>query len=78
MGKHDRFAAEFKHDAVAQVGDRGHAVSAVAGRLGISTRSLSTRKALFSKPVTVRNTETDRAAEPRRVKKGTGPRHRGA
>ena len=39
MGKQDRFADEFKRDAVAQVVDRGYAGSEVAERLGISTRS---------------------------------------
>ena len=39
MGKQDRFADEFKRDALAQVVDRGYAVNEVAERLGISTRS---------------------------------------
>jgi transposase len=69
MGEQDRFTDEFKRDAVAQVVERGHAVSEVAERLGISTKSLYTWKALFSKPVRGRNTETDLAAELRRVKK---------
>ena len=69
MGKQDRFTDGFKRDAVAQVVERGYAVSEVAGRLGISTKSLYTWKALFSKPVTVRDNEADLAAELRRVKK---------
>ena len=69
MGKQDRFTDEFKQDVVAQVVERGHAVSEVAERLGISTKSLYTWKALFSKPVTVRNTEADLTVELRRVKK---------
>jgi transposase len=69
MGKQDRFTDEFKQDAVAQVVERGYAVSEVAERLGISTKSLYTWKALFSKPVAVRNGEADLAAELRRVKK---------
>ena len=69
MGKQDRFTDEFKQDAVAQVVERGYAVSEVAERLGISTKSLYTWKALFSKPVTVRNTEADLTVELRRVKK---------
>jgi transposase len=36
---------------------------------GISTKSIYTWKALFSKPVTVRNSEADLTAEVRRVKK---------
>ena len=69
MGKQDRFTDEFKQEAVAQVVERGHAVSEVADRLGISTKSLYTWKAMFSKPATVRNSEADLAAELRRVKK---------
>ena len=69
MGKQDRFTDEFKQEAVAQVVERGHAVSEVADRLGISTKSLYTWKALFSKPVTVRSSEADLATELRRVKK---------
>ena len=69
MGKQDRFTDEFKQEAVAQVVERGHAVSEVADRLGISTKSLYTWKALFSKPAAVRNSEVDLTAELRRVKK---------
>jgi transposase len=69
MGKQDRFTDEFKQDAVAQVVERGYAVSEVAERLGISTKSLYTWKVLFSKPVAVRNGEADLAAELRRAKK---------
>lgn len=69
MGKQDRFTDEFKQEAVAQGVERGHAVSEVADRLGISTKSSYTWKALFLKPVSVRNSEADLAAELRRVKK---------
>ena len=69
MCKRDRFTGDFKQDAVAQVVERGHAVSEVAERLGISTKSLYTWKALFSKPVAVRNSEADLATELRRVNK---------
>ena len=41
------FTDEFKRDAVAQVVDRGYAVSEVAERLGISTKSLYMEGALF-------------------------------
>ncbi len=37
MNKGIRFTDEFKQDAVAQVVERGYAVSEVAERLGIST-----------------------------------------
>ena len=51
MNKGIRFTDEFKRDAVAQVVERGYAVSEVAERLGISTKSLYTWKAQFAKPV---------------------------
>lgn len=35
-----RYTEEFKLGAVAQVTDRGHSVTSVAGRLGVSTKSL--------------------------------------
>ncbi len=54
---------------MAQVVDRGYAVSEVAERLGVSTRSLYTWKAQFSKPAKVREAEADLATEVRRVKK---------
>ncbi|MGL6208799.1 MAG: transposase [Paracoccaceae bacterium] len=38
IGKQDRFTDGFKHEAVASVVDRGHAVSEVAGRLGSAPR----------------------------------------
>jgi transposase len=40
MGGHVRYTEEFKLGAVAQVMDRGHSVTSVAGRLGVSTKSL--------------------------------------
>lgn len=49
MSKGFRFTDEFKRDAVAQVVERGYAVSEVAERLGISTKSLYTWKAQFAK-----------------------------
>jgi len=69
MSKGMRFTDEFKQDAVAQVVDRGYSVSDVSERLGISTKSLYTWKAQFSKPQKVRETEAELAAELRRVKK---------
>jgi len=69
MSKRMRFTDEFKRDAVAQVVERGYAVSEVAERLGISTKSLYTWKAQFSKPARVRNTELDLASELKQVKK---------
>ena len=40
MGGRIRYTDEFKLGAVAQVTDRGHSVTSVAGRLGVSTKSL--------------------------------------
>ena len=40
MGKRIRYTEEFKLGAVAQVTDKGHSVTSVAGRLGVSTKSL--------------------------------------
>ncbi len=54
---------------MAQVVERGYAVSEVAERLGISTKSLYTWKTQFSKPVRVRGAEADLVVELRRVKK---------
>jgi len=60
-----RYSDEFKIDAVAQVTERGCSVKEVAERLGISTKSLYTWMAQFSKP----QRQTDQEAEVRRLKK---------
>ena len=49
MSKGIRYTDEFKQDAVAQIVERGYAVSEVAERLGISTKSLYTWRAQFTK-----------------------------
>ena len=54
---------------MAQVVDRGYAVREVAERLGISTKSLYTWKAQFSKPAKVLSDEAALAAELRQVRK---------
>lgn len=69
MSKGIRFTDEFKKDAVAQVVDRGYAVREVADRLGISTKSLYTWKAKFSKPAKVLSDEVALSAELRQVRK---------
>lgn len=70
MNKEIRFTHEFKRDAVAQVVQCGYAVSEVAERLGISTKSLYTSwKAQFSKPPHVRAELLDQAADIRRLKR---------
>ena len=60
-----RYSNAFKIDAVAQVTQRGYSVKDMAERLGISTKSLYTWMAQFSKPQRV----TDQAEEVRRLKK---------
>ena len=50
MNKGIRFTDEFKQDAVAQVVERGYAVSEVAERLGVSTKSLYCRFPRGSEP----------------------------
>lgn len=40
MGGRIRYTEEFKLGAVAHVTDKGHSVTSVAGRLGVSTKSL--------------------------------------
>ena len=42
MSSQTRFTDDFKRNAVAQVVDRGYAISEVAERLGVSTKSLYT------------------------------------
>ena len=69
MNKGIRFTDEFKQDAVAQVVERGYAVSEVAERLGISTKSLYAWKSEFAKSPLVRLEVADQAAEIRRLKR---------
>jgi transposase len=64
-----RFTEAFKRDAVSQIVERGYSVRDVAERLGISTKSLYTWKAQFSKPAAVRDDEAALATELRRVKR---------
>ena len=54
MNKGIRFTDEFKQDAVAQVVERGYAVSEVADRLGISTKSLYAWRSKFAKSLRIR------------------------
>ncbi len=69
MSKGKRFTDEFKQDAVAQVVERGYAVSEVATRLGISTKSLYTWKAQFSQSPRDRAQATDQSIEIKRLKR---------
>ena len=69
MNKGIRFTDEFKQDAVAQVVERGYAVSELAERLGISTKSLYTWKAQFAKSPRDRSEVSEQAAEIKRLKR---------
>ena len=69
MNKGIRFTDEFKQDAVAQVVERRYAVSEVAERLGISTKSLYTWKAQFAKSPRDRSEVSEQAAEIKRLKR---------
>lgn len=69
MNKGIRFTDEFKQDAVAQFVEHGYAVSEVAERLGISTKSLYTWKAQFAKSPRVRSVVAEQAAEIKRLKR---------
>jgi transposase len=60
-----RYSDEFKIDAVAQVTERGYSVREVSDRLGITTKSLYSLMAQFSRPTK----ELDQDAELRRLKK---------
>jgi transposase len=63
-----RYTDEFKIEAVKQVTERGHSVTEVAQRLGITTHSLYTWKTKFGKPDVVQQTEVNQSAEVRRLK----------
>jgi transposase len=69
MSKGIRFTDEFKQDAVRQVVERGYAVSEVAERLGISTKSLYTWKAQYSQSPRVRAEGSEQAVEIKRLKR---------
>ena len=69
MNKGIRFTDEFKRDAAAQIVERGYAVSEVAERLGISTKSLYTWKSQFAKSPRVRSEVAEQAAEIKRLKR---------
>ncbi len=69
MNKGIRFTDESKREAVAQIVERGYAVSEVAERLGISTKSLYTWKSQFAKSPRVRSEVAEQAAEIKRLKR---------
>jgi len=65
MSGYIRYQDDFKKDAVSQVVERGYSVRDVAGRLGISTKSLYAWKAEFSNPDKARYDEAALASEVR-------------
>jgi transposase len=69
MNKGIRFTDEFKRDAVAQVVVRGYAVSEVADRPGINTKSLYAWRSQFAKLQRVRTETSEHAAEIKRLKR---------
>jgi transposase len=69
MNKGIRFTDEFKQDAVAQVLERGYAVSAVAERLGISMKSLYAWRSQSATSPRARAETSEQAAETRRLKR---------
>lgn len=63
-----RYTEAFKVEAVKQVTERGHAVSEVAGRLGVSIHSLYLWQKQYGKSAATRGADADQAAELRSVK----------
>jgi transposase len=63
-----RYTEEFKRDAVAQITDRGYSVAEVAGRLGVSTKSLYDWQSRYHTQEPKRRKDTEQAAEVRRLK----------
>ena len=63
-----RYTDEFRIEAVRQVTERGHPVSEVASRLGISIHSLYAWRRQLDKPAVVQRAEVDQNAEVRRLK----------
>ena len=63
-----RYTDEYKIEAVRQVTERGHKVSEVAGRLGITSHSLYAWIRKFGKPTVVQRAEAEQGAEMRRLK----------
>lgn len=63
-----RYTDEFKIEAVRQITERGHAVSEVADRLGVTPYSLYSWKRKFEKSTVVQRAELDQHVEIRRLK----------
>jgi transposase len=63
-----RYTQEFKDEAVKQVTQRGHAVSEVASRLGVSAWSLHQWLKVQRQPASVRIESQAQSAEVKRLK----------
>ncbi|APX94505.1 transposase [Halomonas sp. 1513] len=63
-----RYTEEFRIEAVKQVTERGHPVSEVAARLGVSAHSLYQWMKRYAKPAEQRQRDDDLQAENRRLK----------
>jgi transposase len=63
-----RYTEEFKIEAVKQITERGHPVSEVAARLGVSAYSLYQWMKRYGKPAEQRQQDDDLQAENRRLK----------
>lgn len=59
MSTRIRYTEEFKREAVSQVVERGHSVASVAGRLGVSTKSLYDWTKRYGDKGTRRSKEVD-------------------
>ena len=64
---HPRFTEDFKTDAVKQITERGHSVSDVSQRLGVSTHSLYAWTKRYASPAES-VAKGDQSAEIRRLK----------
>ena len=64
-----RYPEEFKIEAVKQVVDRGHSVSSVATRLGITTHSLYAWIKAYGPDSSTNRVQSDAQAELRRLQK---------
>lgn len=64
-----RYPEEFKIEAIKQVVDRGHSVSSVATRLGITTHSLYAWIKKYGPDSSANNAQSDAQAEIRRLQK---------
>ena len=64
---HPRFTEDFKADAVKQITERGHSVSDVSQRLGVSTHSLYAWTKRYALPAESA-AKSDQSVEIRRLK----------